>query len=387
VNRHFDFTPVENARDRNVMDISWLEFVPREARPKVHIITSSHVIAPYLWKDYYPHEWLNVVDETHCKYTVEVYDPDQPEKVLAKVPINSDPFNHPEGRDIALIHFREEEEALRVLKDCGVHKQYWREPKKLYEKGETMLFDGFVNLEGSRVVLGELTDTPPPPPPPVEDSEQPPAFGICKINGTLAFHTNDRFFASTKDVLEEGMCGAPVLDVDGDLCGTVEGIVSKDDPNKNIAGTAAFMPSYVVRAFVDNVERNLCRAVMPPDLFTQVNNLKTTGTIGSVGFFKQDNKGTYTVPVSVGDAFEETMRKYEEKYTEKEMQAIRFMIDEEREQVLKIYEKEGGDLDDIIARVRAETIAIHEYMRENYKEVDGKLVPAREGVEPLPSQE
>ncbi len=33
---------------RQIMDLGWLEFVPREVRPQVHIVASSHVLAPYL---------------------------------------------------------------------------------------------------------------------------------------------------------------------------------------------------------------------------------------------------------------------------------------------------------------------------------------------------
>lgn len=33
---------------RQLMDLGWLEFVPREVRPQVHIVASSHVLAPYL---------------------------------------------------------------------------------------------------------------------------------------------------------------------------------------------------------------------------------------------------------------------------------------------------------------------------------------------------
>lgn len=33
---------------RQLMDLGWLEFVPREVRPQVHIVASSHVLAPFL---------------------------------------------------------------------------------------------------------------------------------------------------------------------------------------------------------------------------------------------------------------------------------------------------------------------------------------------------
>jgi len=37
-----------NMEGREVKDLGWLEFVPKEARPQVHVVTSSHVLAPFL---------------------------------------------------------------------------------------------------------------------------------------------------------------------------------------------------------------------------------------------------------------------------------------------------------------------------------------------------
>jgi hypothetical protein len=49
----------------NVKDMGWLEFMPREYRPKVHVLTASHVVSPFLWLDYYPHDWLTQVQQEH----------------------------------------------------------------------------------------------------------------------------------------------------------------------------------------------------------------------------------------------------------------------------------------------------------------------------------
>lgn len=45
------YTPVDEAADgspRKLTELGWLEYVPREARPNVHIVASSHVLAPFL---------------------------------------------------------------------------------------------------------------------------------------------------------------------------------------------------------------------------------------------------------------------------------------------------------------------------------------------------
>ena len=60
-----EYTPVGGPEDRELKDLGWLEFAPREVRPTVHCVCSSHVLAPFLWKDYYPQEWLSKVKQEH----------------------------------------------------------------------------------------------------------------------------------------------------------------------------------------------------------------------------------------------------------------------------------------------------------------------------------
>ena len=57
-------------------------------------------------------------------YSLEVYDPDKPKETaaLAKFELNPYPIHHPEGRDMALIHLKQEEEGKRIfLEREGTH--------------------------------------------------------------------------------------------------------------------------------------------------------------------------------------------------------------------------------------------------------------------------
>ena len=102
----------------------------------------------YRWQDYYPQEWLRLVRAEHCAYSIEVFDPAKPEEALAKLALNKDVFHHPEGRDIALIHFQEEDTSLKLLKRLGVEVLHFRDDAdQLYQKGEEMNFDGYVVSE------------------------------------------------------------------------------------------------------------------------------------------------------------------------------------------------------------------------------------------------
>ena len=60
------YTPAGHPGDqRSLQELGWLEYAPREVRPMVHCVCSSHVLSPYLWKDYYPQDWLNKVRQEH----------------------------------------------------------------------------------------------------------------------------------------------------------------------------------------------------------------------------------------------------------------------------------------------------------------------------------
>lgn len=58
------YTPA-GGPERELQDLGWLEFAPREVRPTVHCVCSSHVLAPFLWRDYYPQDWLSKVKQEH----------------------------------------------------------------------------------------------------------------------------------------------------------------------------------------------------------------------------------------------------------------------------------------------------------------------------------
>ena len=60
-----DHTNPDGSGQRPLQDLSWLEFAPREVRPVVHVVCSSHVLSPFLWRQYYPQEWLNKVRQEH----------------------------------------------------------------------------------------------------------------------------------------------------------------------------------------------------------------------------------------------------------------------------------------------------------------------------------
>lgn len=375
--QHNGMSPAGGPKGRKVMDMSWLEFVPKEVRPQVHVVCSSHVLAPFLWNDYYPQDWLRQVRPEHCTYSLEVYettntttttdDLSAPQEPIAKLALGkqAQPFHHPEGRDIALLHFEDEASSLKLLRQLGVQPLYLRDPDKLYQKGEDLIFDGYVVREPNAADAATYqqpkgTDTEKED----DDDEDLRIFYPYVSTGHLAFHTDDRFFATTPEPLPEGLCGAPVVDVDGDLCGTVEGIVPIDHKDKRLAGSAAFMPSYMMQAFVDYVERGLLEQMMPKDLFQMVVTAKKTNSIGG-GVFQADGKGNYEES-DWEQAYDTILDNLKKRYSPDEVQAILKTVERERDEVLEIMDKEGGELDEVMQRVRQKTLQIRDMIHDQY---------------------
>jgi hypothetical protein len=308
-------------------------------------------------------------------YSLEVFDPESPEKgALGKFALNPYPIHHPEGRDVALIHLKQEDSALRILQDLGVEVLRMRDLEGVYEKGDEVTFDGYVvadadradgaSFESGREGGGED---------PADVEEDTRVFLPYRETGRLSFHTRDRFFATTPEPLPEGLCGGAVLDADGRLCGIVEGIVPKAHPNKDIAGSAAFMPNYVMAPFLDFAERFMLQRILPKSLFQRAVTAKTTGQLGG-GIFQKDAEGRYrpsgpgtSTNLSYEEAFDRAVDQLKRNHTPEEVDAILNTIQRERREVMEIMDKEGGDLDEVAQRVRARTLQIREMIHEEYR--------------------
>jgi len=374
------YTPAGHPGDqRTLQELGWLEYAPREVRPMVHCVCSSHVLSPYLWKDYYPQDWLNKVRQEHCAYSLEVFDndPETMETVsLGKFALNPYPIHHPEGKDIALIHLKQEEETLKILtEDLGVDILRLRDLDGIYDKGDEVIFDGYVvaeaNQADSETFGGEASqdDNDSSSKTSENDEEDDRVFYPYSETGNLSFHTRDRFFATTPEPLPEGLCGGPVLDSNGMICGIVEGIVSKDHKNKDIAGSAALMPNYVMAPFIDYAERFMLQKILPKTLFQKAVTAKTTGQLGG-GIFQKDEQGNMQPSgssLTYEEAFDRAVDQLKENHTEEEVNAILNTVQRERKEVLEILDKEGGDLDEVAERVRARTMQVRETIHEEYR--------------------
>ncbi len=266
---------------------------------------------------------------------------------------------------MALIHLKKEDESLKIMKDFGVEILYLRDLDEIYEKGDEITFDGYVVGEPNTADREKFSH---------ESKEEKPndadnrIFFPYQATGNLAFHTRDRFFATTPEPLPEGLCGGPALDKNGTVCGIVEGIVPKNHANAEIAGSAAFMPNYIMAPFIDFSERFMLQKILPKALFQKAVTAKTTNTLGG-GIFQKDKQGRYQPGNHAAweEAFDRAVDQLKKNHSPEEVEAILNTIQRERREVLEIMDSEGGDLDEVAERVRSRTLQIRELIHEEYR--------------------
>eukprot|EP00592_Proboscia_alata_P021835 CAMPEP_0194422630 /NCGR_PEP_ID=MMETSP0176-20130528/21927_1 /TAXON_ID=216777 /ORGANISM="Proboscia alata, Strain PI-D3" /LENGTH=212 /DNA_ID=CAMNT_0039231459 /DNA_START=36 /DNA_END=671 /DNA_ORIENTATION=+ len=70
--RNYTCDPAGGPPNRTPSELGWLEFCPTKFRPRVHCVTSSHVVSPWMWSGYYPQDWIQNVTQEHCVYSLEV---------------------------------------------------------------------------------------------------------------------------------------------------------------------------------------------------------------------------------------------------------------------------------------------------------------------------
>lgn len=294
---------------------------------------------------------------------------------------------------MAFIHLKQEEESLKLLKKLGVETLYLRDLDEIYEKNDQVTFDGYVVTEAD--AANKNRDTK-------ESSKEGEASTAVNSNknvddnrvflpyretGKLAFHMRDRFFATTPVPLPEGLCGGAVLDKDGMVCGIVEGIVDKNHPNKDIAGSAAFMPNYVMTPFIEFAERFMLQKVLPKNLFQQAVTAKTTNRLGG-GVFQKQEDGRYSpgTTASLEEAFDRAVEQLKKNHTKEEVEAIVGTIKRERKEAMEILKSDGGDVSEILDRVRRRTLDVREQIHEDYRNEMKQKQQRREGADFVESE-
>ena len=213
-------------------------FAPHPA-PKVHLLTASHVVAPWRWPKYYPEEWLQHVNEKHTAYTAEKRHDDG----VFATQCDLKPISyHHDTRDLAVLHFENEDEVLELLDSVGVDVlELAPSQSPRLKEGEKLEFHGH-HIGGNDIASASEDD----------DLRK----SIPKVSsGVVKGRTERQIFAQTSPVLTQGMCGGPVIGAGGGECfGLVEGIVPPDHAIDTLQSLAVFVESPEIREFLEAIE-------------------------------------------------------------------------------------------------------------------------------------
>ena len=278
-------------------------FLVRSKNPqypaKFHLLTASHVVAPWRFPKYYPDEWLRYVNQNHTHYTVEVRDDHG--VMLGTASILGNTLHHC-TRDLAVLHLEDEASADQLFATHGIEFQNMSQ-RELVE-GEVLEFHGHdVEMpssisnddkssgqaassmteppiaeteksvesngnhlgddtsNGRKEISNSATDENEAVSGDSEGSEDIREPKPLTVYGHFVQSTAKQFFALTKPVLTYGMCGGAVIAKSSSsinangvmktttantVCGMLEGIVPLDSPSEQHRGLAAFIDSAVL---------------------------------------------------------------------------------------------------------------------------------------------
>jgi len=227
--------------------------------PRVHVLTASHVVAPWRWPKYYPEDWLQQVNERHTAYTLELRHDDG---VFATQNELRPVSYHHAKRDLAVLHLEDEEDALEVMNELGVDVLTLTPPgdDMVLREGDALEFHGH-NISAHDFSASEDTRKPLP----------------STSKGFVQGRTQHQIFAQTDPVLSQGMCGGPVLVKRNgqSLCaGLIEGIVPADHAIKTIQSLAVFVETPDLQGFLDDVEQGRIEPLVGGDAILVVSSDK-----------------------------------------------------------------------------------------------------------------
>jgi hypothetical protein len=230
--------------------------VSNKSGSELWLFTSSHVVQPWRWRNYYPQEWIDFVRPEHCKYTLEIRD-DKTGTVMETYRLDSDSLvSHP-TRDVARLSLKADDEITwnknksRPIESVAFSKKELCVNDNVVVCGhavEEFEYDSRESdLQNMHSMMGGDFHR--------EDySCYDSAAGDAGLRFQMPRAVMDSHFIACVGqqsflqtgnyVLVDGMCGGPVLDLeDPNIChGLIEGIVPLQNPT-HLAGCAAFIDS------------------------------------------------------------------------------------------------------------------------------------------------
>ncbi|KAK8821816.1 hypothetical protein WA556_002261, partial [Blastocystis sp. ATCC 50177/Nand II] len=261
---------------------------------KYHFVCPFHVIAPYLFKSYFPDStfpWLQDVHEENVIVTAEFRD--EQGRVTNRIGVNNKLIMH-EWRDLCCFHLHKEEEALITLKMYGmdsVTEEAKVEPKDALPSSLEEM-DSFIQKATTEappprkntqrrlrkedepynsIYACEIDEVSPQRGEPIllvghqrivqndKDGRDISLMRPCSFEGRALRSENGRSMVSSTGILPPGMVGGGAFDIHGNCKGMIEGVVQK--PGSTING------HFVKNTHAQNVYEN-CAAVINADVLS-----------------------------------------------------------------------------------------------------------------------
>jgi hypothetical protein len=246
------------------------------------------------------------------------------------------------------------------MKELGVEILHLRDDKKDIVQGEKLITEGY-----------ELV-APPDADITVLDNRY---FVRVSEPGVVTYFDKYRFFLKTDRELPEGSCGGPALDADGRVAGVVEAVVSPKQTHEEmnmLVGQGALIPSYLVAHFLEWAEKEMLQQIVPKNLYEMVIRIKE-GQELSVEEAAQPN-------ADPDSNFHQLIEALKKRLPPEKMDALMAAVQRDKSETIDILEKEGGNADEIIERVREKNWKFYEGILLELLEQEQREKEAREGT-------
>ncbi|ETW09852.1 hypothetical protein H310_00307 [Aphanomyces invadans] len=196
----------------------------------VHVLTCAHVACPWRYSSYYPHDWLEHVDENFVKHTLALREVGSG-ATKWEVDLLPHTLVHP-TRDLALLELQSS-----ILTNDDSVDPFDLDTAFAVAENEPLEFHGHIQLNETAPILPESV-----------------AGAYFWLNPTTK-----QAFASSEKVLAQGMCGGAAFTKQGrKVVGLIEGIVpvveNASPAYKTLENHVAVIPRDDLADFVVNFE-------------------------------------------------------------------------------------------------------------------------------------
>ncbi|KYQ91315.1 hypothetical protein DLAC_11714 [Tieghemostelium lacteum] len=213
----------------------------------IYCISCAHITHPFQFPNLYKEEqysWLYVLGESNIKAQLEYRD-DETGKLLHSIPLKPPYYLHPL---LDLVVFKVDEDDFKKSNIPYQASIIELEPYDFPKEGNPGRLFGYQLVNEKENIMKPM-----------------------QIDFQFHFaESSERFFLSTESVSPMGVCGGPVVNIENEVIGMVEGLVQIDPtlidktPNpkkreflRKTNNNTVFIPSQVLNNFISSIDSNI----------------------------------------------------------------------------------------------------------------------------------